>query len=94
MKNRLTSLLLLIAFGIALHQSTLAQNAASQPSSNGVPRTLLNEKGIEVFTTPSHEAIPYRIPAIAQNRKGELIAVADYRYSRSDIGAKALQAEK
>ena len=86
MKNRLTSLLLLFALSITLHQSTLAQNAASQSTSNGVPRTLFNEKGIEVFTTPSHEAIPYRIPAIAQNRKGELIAVADYRYSRSDIG--------
>lgn len=30
--------------------------------------------------------IPYRIPAIGQAYNGDVIAVADYRYSRSDIG--------
>lgn len=30
--------------------------------------------------------VPYRIPAIDQNRRGELVALADYRYCHSDIG--------
>lgn len=30
--------------------------------------------------------VPYRIPAIAKNQDGDLIAVADYRYSKQDIG--------
>lgn len=39
----------------------------------------------EVFTT-MRGAVPYRIPAIAAARNGDLIAVADYRYSGGDIG--------
>lgn len=31
-------------------------------------------------------SVPYRIPAIAKNQAGDLIAVADYRYSGQDIG--------
>lgn len=30
--------------------------------------------------------VPYRIPAIAKNKDGDLIAVCDYRYSKADIG--------
>lgn len=30
--------------------------------------------------------VPYRIPAIAKNRKGDIIAVADYRHAKADIG--------
>ena len=44
------------------------------------------EDQTEVFTTPTVEAIPYRIPAIATAGNGNVIAVADYRYSRADIG--------
>ncbi len=32
-------------------------------------------------------SVPYRIPAIAQASNGDLIAVADYRYSKADIGS-------
>ena len=39
----------------------------------------------EIFTTYSG-GIPYRIPAIAMAKNGDLIAVADYRHSGSDIG--------
>lgn len=39
----------------------------------------------EVFTT-LRGAVPYRIPAIATAKNGDLIAVADYRYSGGDIG--------
>lgn len=38
-----------------------------------------------VFDNSSSE-IPYRIPAIAQTKNGDIIAVADYRHSKADIG--------
>lgn len=34
----------------------------------------------------SNSPVPYRIPSIAKTRNGDLIAVADYRYSKADIG--------
>lgn len=40
----------------------------------------------ELFVKPDVECIPYRIPAIATASNGNLIAVADYRFSREDIG--------
>ena len=86
MRKTFSPLLSLLALGIVLCTSAAAQNIAPQPTSTEVARSLHSKKGIEVFTTPSDEAIPYRIPAIAENRKGELVAVADLRYSRSDIG--------
>lgn len=38
-----------------------------------------------VFETPT-TGTPYRIPAIAKTLNGDLVAVADYRYSKADIG--------
>lgn len=47
--------------------------------------TMEMEPQYDVFITqPS--TVPYRIPAIAQAKNGNLIAVADYRYSGGDIG--------
>lgn len=40
----------------------------------------------EIFPTFLETDIPYRIPAIACAKNGNLIAVADYRYNRMDIG--------
>lgn len=40
----------------------------------------------EIFSTRSFDDIPYRIPAIAVTNDGTLICVADYRFSRQDIG--------
>ena len=48
--------------------------------------TIIPEPQFEVFPTPTSAAIPYRIPAIATASNGDLIAVADYRHSRADIG--------
>lgn len=45
------------------------------------------EPNFEVFPTLNVNAIPYRIPAIATAHNGDIIAVADYRHCRSDIGA-------
>lgn len=47
---------------------------------------IIPEPQFEVFPTPTSAAIPYRIPAIATASNGDLIAVADYRHSRADIG--------
>lgn len=43
------------------------------------------EPQFEVFSSPAG-AIPYRIPAITRAHNGDIIAVADYRHSRADIG--------
>lgn len=50
------------------------------------PDTTEPEPCFEVFPTPTTSAIPYRIPAIATASNGYIIAVADYRHSRADIG--------
>ncbi|MCM1108106.1 MAG: GDSL-type esterase/lipase family protein [Clostridium sp.] len=49
------------------------------------PEILLNER-FTVFENPSPQNVPYRIPAIAKAQNGDLVAVADYRYSKADIG--------
>ena len=43
------------------------------------------EPSVDVFTT-TPSTIPYRIPAITTASNGNIIAVADYRHSRADIG--------
>ena len=48
------------------------------------PEDYANDRFI-VFPTPT-SGTPYRIPAIAKTRTGDLVAVADYRYSKADIG--------
>lgn len=40
----------------------------------------------EIVFDNQNSEVPYRIPAIAKNRKGDLITVADYRYTKADIG--------
>ncbi len=50
------------------------------------PNVIEPEPNFEVFPTPTSAAIPYRIPAIATASNGDIIAVADYRHSRADIG--------
>ena len=43
------------------------------------------EPQFDVFIT-TNSSVPYRIPAIARAKNGNLIAVADYRHSGADIG--------
>ena len=40
----------------------------------------------EIFVTDNNQTVPYRIPAIATAKNGNIIAVADHRYSGADIG--------
>lgn len=42
--------------------------------------------GTEVFTTARDAEVPYRIPAIAQTKTGDLIYFTDYRPCKDDIG--------
>ena len=44
------------------------------------------EPGTVLFPTLTTEAIPYRIPAVTATYNGNLLAVADYRHCRYDIG--------
>ena len=44
------------------------------------------EPAFDVFPTLTSNDIPYRIPAITTAKNGNIIAVADYRHSRNDIG--------
>ena len=50
------------------------------------PNVIAPEPSFDVFPTLTSQAIPYRIPAIATASNGDIIAVADYRHSRADIG--------
>ncbi|MDE7471423.1 MAG: glycoside hydrolase [Paramuribaculum sp.] len=82
MRASATAAALVLAIGGALNASPLP--AASLPH----PSTF---KGIEVMSCDSTQ-VPYRIPAIATvgegPHKGRLVAVADYRFNRGDIGIK------
>lgn len=46
---------------------------------------ICDEDRFVVFDNENSE-VPYRIPAIAKTRDGDLIAVADFRHSKADIG--------
>ena len=50
------------------------------------PREVGYDEMMTVFETPN-SGTPYRIPAVGQTKSGDLIFVADYRYSKADIGA-------
>lgn len=58
-----------------------ATSARCEPSSKKV-----TNKRVEIFPTTTSKAIPYRIPAITTTYDGNLLAVADYRHCRYDIG--------
>ena len=50
------------------------------------PKKVYEPKEVDVFPTLTNEAIPYRIPAITTTSQGDLLAVADFRHCRADIG--------
>ncbi len=49
--------------------------------------TIVDPSTMNVVFPTAGQSVPYRIPAIAQASNGNLIAVADYRYSKADIGS-------
>ncbi|MDD7559578.1 MAG: sialidase family protein [Porphyromonas sp.] len=56
---------------------TFSLCTAATPPSEPLTRTIFD----------SHNSpVPYRIPAIVQTREGRILAVADYRISKTDIG--------
>ncbi len=50
------------------------------------PKKVYEPKEVDIFPTLTNEAIPYRIPAITTTSQGDLLAVADFRHCRADIG--------
>ena len=48
------------------------------------------DKSDDGFTTivfdRAHSPVPYRIPAIAETRRGTLLAACDFRFSHTDVG--------
>ncbi|MBO7331751.1 MAG: exo-alpha-sialidase, partial [Alistipes sp.] len=48
--------------------------------------TALAQQRYDIFPTKSYDVVPYRIPAIAALKDGSVVCVADYRFSRQDIG--------
>ena len=55
-------------------------------ASSDIYKDGIRKKSYDLFRTYTSEAIPYRIPAIAKTIDGSLVAVADYRFCRADIG--------
>ena len=51
-----------------------------------VAGTTYAQERTEIFISKDPKAVHYRIPALAALPDGKLICVADYRFSRQDIG--------
>lgn len=82
MKHTLLSLLLVM--GNFAVQSTFAQSTATFEKPQ---KPVAYDKSVEqpLFKTRAGQ-IPYRIPAIATAKNGNIIAVSDYRHCGADIG--------
>ena len=63
--------------------SALCNISASHTASSNKENSV---RQAELFPTLTTAAIPYRIPAITTTKDGHLLAVADYRHCRYDIG--------
>ncbi len=82
-------------FSVTLDEDTPATFTLSQPNVTAILTDIVvnikataevPEPQFEVFPTVTTGAIPYRIPAIATAKNGNIVAVADYRWNRRDIG--------
>lgn len=80
MKKTLLSLIL-----ACVATSTFAQNDAQATAQPQNPRLCTETVEQPLFKTRQGQ-IPYRIPAIATAKNGNLIAVSDYRHCGADIG--------
>lgn len=69
-------------YGVNLDNFTLNYAAAGT----------VDEQDLRTFTVfdTRNSEVPYRIPAIGKAQNGHLVAVADYRYSKGDIGTGKL----
>lgn len=52
----------------------------------------ITQSDLRTFTVfdNANSSVPYRIPAIGKAQNGDIVAVADYRYSKGDIGTGKL----
>lgn len=53
----------------------------------GETGTTTEPDAFTIFATPQSGGVPYRIPGVCTTADGTLVAIADYRYSRADIGS-------
>ena len=70
---------------LGTNYKSLSYEEANENLANFNNATVKQNGTFIVFDNANSE-VPYRIPAIAKNKSGDLIAVADYRYSKADIG--------
>lgn len=59
---------------------------SSQINAGDIYKDGNKKRAVDIFRTWLSVDIPYRIPAIATTQSGDLVAVADYRFCRADIG--------
>ncbi len=78
--------------GLLAFWSTGADTGSSirWTSARDAARATKPEPKVDVFPTRTNDDIPYRIPAIATAFDGTIVAAADYRFTRADIGGGRL----
>ena len=84
-KNNCTLHILLFLFFSMKWAFSVAQNVDATTGASEVQPMQYSEKQILAHSNDSTRDV-YRIPAIAKNRKGELVAIYDYRVCGFDIG--------
>lgn len=72
-------------FALLLLMATVAA-CSTAPKSDYRESSSIDKEQINVLITADTLDVPYRIPAVATAPNGDLVVVADYRYSRQDIG--------
>lgn len=79
----------LLAPKLDLTAITMEQAEATREKSAARNKLAMATPSAEVFGSQDGNSVPYRIPGLAQAQNGNIIAVADYRYSGADIGMAA-----
>lgn len=75
-----------IGFFLGIVIATMSLSFVLPDSVSDFYKDGVRKKAYDVFRTSTSAAVPYRIPAIAKTNAGALVAVADYRFCRADIG--------
>ena len=73
-------------FFVMLALVTLVSACNIAPKSDYKESNSIGKEQVNVLITADTLDVPYRIPAVATAPNGDLVVVADYRYSRQDIG--------
>lgn len=77
----------LILLAVATHALLSAPVVQANPENKKHTQIRSEENApVCLFKTPDPNGIPYRIPAIATSKNGNILALSDYRYCGADIG--------